>query len=125
MLPVINSIPELYKMGMTREVIIDSVVSVLRHTRAIFPEDVAAELNADAVLLRHAWLLLTGVPLREAILQWRVCQAEELISKFERIEGEGQLKMRQRRAKFLEDVAAQCGWNSGKVMKLPYDLPIF
>ena len=84
------------------EIIVDRVVWALRKSSAIESQEIALMLDVDQRYLSHALRLLTGMPLHQIVSEWRILQAQELIS-------EGSLSLRQ--------IARRCGWKSERVLK--------
>ena len=84
------------------EIVVDRVVWALRKSSVIESQEIALMLDVDQRYLSHALRLLTGMPLHQIVSEWRMLQAQELIS-------EGRLS--------LQQIARRCGWKSERVLK--------
>ena len=113
---VIESVEEMYHArGPTGEVIVDTVLDILRHYKLIYPEDVALLMDVKPKDLRAAWHMLTGTRLIDVITQWRVIQAQDWLR--QRLPTLPSDDFRNRKArKLLTEAANRCGWRSEKVL---------
>ena len=113
---IVETVEEMYSAKEPfGEVIVDSVLDIMRHYKFIYPEDVALLMDVDPKDLRAAWHMLTGTKLIDVITHWRVMQARDWIK--EKVSQQNLNDTRNRKArKLLNEVANRCGWRSERVM---------
>lgn len=113
---IVESVEEMYlAKELFGEVIVDSVLDILRRFKLIYPEDVALLMEVNPKELRAAWHMLTGTKLIDVITQWRVLQAQDWIR--EKISNQILNDTRNRKTrKLLNEVAHRCGWRSERVI---------
>lgn len=78
----ITTVEQLYrtKGAATGESFVDAVVWLLMHTYINEVREIAQLLEVDPSLLSKVLKVLTGVPLKEMITQWRMWQALEMMT---------------------------------------------
>mgnify|MGYP003290149765 CR=1 FL=1 len=85
----------------TGETILDAVINVLRDTPAIWPEEIAKQLEVRKEHLSGAIKILTGVSLEKMIREWRMRQAMYLIKTTDIP---------------FDEIAQQCGYSQTKTL---------
>lgn len=97
---IVESVEELYKKEEpTGEAIIDEVVSQLRRTKTQRAADIALLMDVRRRDLSIAIELLTGIPLNDIVLEWRMLQAKDLLDDM---------------SLSIGDVADRCGFRHSK-----------
>ena len=77
------------------EVILDTVIDLIKKTNTHKTSDIALLMDVPDRDLRGAFSILTGMTLRDVLLEWRFRQANELILAGEMTK---------------EQIARKCGW---------------
>ena len=96
--------------------IIDQVIDTLRQTRIKRCDQLAKRLKVNSRELSAAWHLLTGTHLSDAILEWRIHQALDLLTQAGHpwTDKPGICPIP---TSVLQEVAVQCGWRNATVLK--------
>lgn len=77
---IVETVEQLYNTNEpTGEMIIDEVVDAVRKTQTQNASDIALLLDVDRRDLSIAFKLLTGIPLNQMVLEWRMLQARDLL----------------------------------------------